>query len=48
MQELLLCPGLGMEEAVVMERGRCVLTWGFGVLADWDVYLLHGFYGVGP
>lgn len=48
MQELLLCPGFGVEEAVVMERARCVLMWGFSVLADWDAYLLCGFYGVGP
>lgn len=34
MQELLLCPGFGVEEAVVMEQARCVLTGGFGVLAD--------------
>lgn len=33
-RELLLCPGIGVEAAAVMERAGCVLTRGFGVLAD--------------
>lgn len=32
--ELLLCPGLGVEEAAVMERAGCVLRGRSGVLAD--------------